>query len=98
MAAAMNTRLQEIFIRPPARFEGRVTLFAAEESEYGGFLDRRMYWGKAAAEGLELHLMPGTHNLMSQEPLLAGFAETLLGCLERARCRTPGLKGDTTKI
>jgi thioesterase domain-containing protein len=86
-AVAMNTGLREIFTRPPARFDGRITLFAAEESEHRGLLDRRMYWGKAAAEGLELHLLPGTHNLMAQEPLLAGFADTLKGCLERARHR-----------
>ena len=84
-AMAMNTRLKEVFIGPPAVFDGRITLFAAEESEHRGFQDRRLYWGKAAAEGLELHLLPGTHNLMSQEPLLAGFAETLKACLDRAR-------------
>jgi oxalate---CoA ligase len=92
-ALAMNTGLKEVFIMPPARFDGRITLFAAEESEHRGFRDRRLYWGKAAAEGLELHLLPGTHNLMSQGPLLAGFAETLRGCIERARHRT----ADTTE-
>ncbi len=84
-AVAMNTGLKGIFTRPPARYDGRITLFAAEESEHRGFLDRRLYWGKAAAEGLELYLLPGTHNLMSQEPLLGGFAETLKGCLERSQ-------------
>lgn len=84
-AWAMNTRLKETFTGPPARFDGRITLFAAEESEHRGFLDRRIYWAKAAAEGLELHLLPGTHNSMSQEPLLAGFAGTLKNCLARAR-------------
>jgi hypothetical protein len=53
-----------------------------------------MYWGKAAAEGLELPLLPGTHNLMAHEPLIARFAETLKGCIERARHRTADTKGD----
>ncbi|HEY4088195.1 MAG TPA: thioesterase domain-containing protein, partial [Bryobacteraceae bacterium] len=84
-AWAMNTRLERIFTElPDRRFEGRLTMFAAEESAHKGFTDRRIYWSRAATEGLELHCMPGTHNLMTQEPLLGGFAEVLRGCLSRA--------------
>jgi thioesterase domain-containing protein/acyl carrier protein len=87
-AQAMDTRLERVFTDLPARrFEGRLTMFAAEESPLKGFTDRRTYWSRAATQGLELHCLPGTHNLMTQEPLLGGFAEVLRGCLSRASSR-----------
>jgi thioesterase domain-containing protein len=87
-ARAMDTRLERVFLTAPARrFEGTLTLFAAEESLLRGFIDRRIYWSRGATEGVELHLLPGTHNMMTQEPLLGGFAEVLRGCLTRALLR-----------
>jgi thioesterase domain-containing protein len=89
-AVAMNTRLELAFKEVPGRdhkgrYNGRITFFAAEESMHRGFLDRRTWWSRAATEGIEWHLLPGTHNLMCHEPLLAGFAEVLQQCLSRAR-------------
>jgi thioesterase domain-containing protein len=93
-AVAMNTRLELVFHSSPARYHGRITLFAAEDSIHKGFLDRRIYWSRAASEGLELHLLPGSHNLMCQEPLLPGFAGVLESCLARARRATEASLAD----
>jgi hypothetical protein len=86
---AFYTFLQKVFHEEPALWPGRIVFFAAELSGHRGFLDRRLHWSKAAAQGLELHLVPGDHNMMVQEPHIRQFAATLKGCLERAGEATP---------
>jgi thioesterase domain-containing protein len=83
--AALYTGLQRLFHGEPEPWPGRIVLFAAESSKHRRFLDRRFYWSKAAEQGLEVHLVPGDHNMMVQEPHIREFAATLKGCLERAR-------------
>jgi thioesterase domain-containing protein len=83
--AALYTDLQRLFHEAPEPWPGRITLFAAESSKHRGFLDRRLYWSKAAGQGLEVRLTPGDHNMMVQEPHIREFAATLQGCLRRAR-------------
>jgi thioesterase domain-containing protein/acyl carrier protein len=81
--ASLYTGLQRVFDEPPRPWAGRITFFAAEDSKHRGFLDRRLYWSKAAAQGLEVHLVPGDHNMMVQEPHIRELAATLKACLER---------------
>jgi thioesterase domain-containing protein/acyl carrier protein len=81
---ALATGLERVFHEAPEPYPGRITFFAAESSRHRGFLDRRLYWSQAAAMGLELHLTPGDHNMMVQEPHIRHFAEALQGCLDRA--------------
>ncbi len=83
--AALYTGLDRLFHEEPEPWPGRITFFAAEASRHRGFLDRRLYWSKAALQGLEVHLMPGDHNRMVQEPHIGEFAANLKRCLDRAR-------------
>ncbi len=83
--AALYTGLQRVFHEAPEPWPGRITFFAAEASKHRGFLDRRLYWSKAAGQGLEVHLTPGDHNMMVQEPHIREFSEALKECLDRAR-------------
>jgi oxalate---CoA ligase len=82
---ALFTGLQRLFHGEPERWPGRIVYFAAESSKHRRFPDRRIYWSKAAEQGLEVYLVPGDHNMMVQEPHIREFAATLKGCLERAR-------------
>ncbi|HEY3835253.1 MAG TPA: hypothetical protein VGL72_01715, partial [Bryobacteraceae bacterium] len=81
---ALDTRLYRLFDGVPTPMTGRVVLFAAEDSRHRGLLDRRLYWSHAAEDGLEVHLLPGDHNLMFQEPHIRSFAAVLKGCIDRA--------------
>jgi thioesterase domain-containing protein len=81
----LYTGLQRLFHEAPQPWPGRITLFAAESSKHRGFLDRRLYWSKAAEQGLEIYLTPGDRNMMVQELHIREFAATLQGCLKRAR-------------
>jgi acyl-CoA synthetase (AMP-forming)/AMP-acid ligase II/thioesterase domain-containing protein/acyl carrier protein len=85
----LYTCLQRLFHDEPPRWPGRIVFFAAELSKHRGFLDRRWYWGKAAEQGLEVHLIPGNHDKMVQEPHVLHFAAALKGCLERAGREAP---------
>jgi acyl-coenzyme A synthetase/AMP-(fatty) acid ligase/thioesterase domain-containing protein/acyl carrier protein len=84
---ALYTGLHRLFDEIPEPWPGRITLFAAESSKHRGFLDRRLYWSKAAGHGLEVHLIPGDHDRMVQEPHIRDFVAALEGCLVRACVR-----------
>ncbi|MCU0490000.1 MAG: amino acid adenylation domain-containing protein [Chloroflexaceae bacterium] len=68
----------------PHRYEGRVTLFRAGDrplDESGPTLG----WEGLAAEGVELHVLPGDHYSMVRPPLVQTLAEQLGACLAEAQ-------------
>jgi aspartate racemase len=52
-------------------------LFSLHDPEKG--------WGRLAAEGLDIRLVPGNHLGMLQEPHVRVLAEQLRACMNKAR-------------
>jgi thioesterase domain-containing protein len=73
----------------PQPYAGRVTLFWGAESP-GIASDRRLGWSEVAEDGLEVHVVPGTHQTMRMEPHVRVLAAEINTCIERAS-RTTGL-------
>lgn len=76
--------------RPPSqRFSGRLTYFFARDNQYApGEDDDRLRWKRWAAE-FELHVIPGRHSTLIDEPVVAGLAEKFISCLAAAQERDP---------
>jgi amino acid adenylation domain-containing protein len=70
----------------PARQEypGKITLFWARDAT-PGFDDNRPGWRRMAAGGFDLHIVPGTHTSMREEPHVAELAKKLKSCLDQAQ-------------
>lgn len=70
----------------PARqqYPGKITLFWARDAT-PGFEDNRLGWRRMAAGGLDLHVVPGTHTTMREEPYVAELADKLKSCLYPAQ-------------
>ena len=70
----------------PARqqYPGKITLFWARDAT-PGFEDNRLGWRRMAAGGLDLHVVPGTHTTMREEPYVAELAHKLKSCLYQAQ-------------
>lgn len=65
------------------RYPGKVTLFWANDAPRD-FEDNRLAWRKVAAGGCEIHVVPGTHTKMREEPHVQKLVEKLRPCLEKA--------------
>jgi thioesterase domain-containing protein len=82
----------------PGKYEGRVTLIAAEQSleqdpnfvrfdessETAGSTttDASHGWTRLAADGVDVHVVPGNHFSMMREPFVETVAERLRGCID----------------
>ena len=64
-------------------YAGNLTFFWAEDAPRD-FEDNRLAWRKIAPEGFEIHVVPGTHTKMREEPHVQKLAEKLKPCLEKA--------------
>jgi amino acid adenylation domain-containing protein len=72
---------------PPQRFPGRLTYFLARDNQYAaGEEDDRRRWKRWAAE-FELHVIPGRHSTISDEPDVAGLAEKFISCLDKTQAK-----------
>jgi thioesterase domain-containing protein/acyl carrier protein len=65
-------------------YPGKITMFWAREAEQD-FEDNRLGWDRLAAGGFEVHVVPGTHSSMREEPNVAALVEKLRPCLDSAR-------------
>ena len=66
------------------RYPGKITLFWANDAPRD-FEDNRPAWQKVAAGGLEIHVVPGSHTKMREEPHVQTLVEKLRPCLEKAQ-------------
>ncbi|HEX6719183.1 MAG TPA: hypothetical protein VF088_18910, partial [Pyrinomonadaceae bacterium] len=66
------------------RYPGRITFFWAEDAPRD-FEDNRLAWTKVAAGGCEIHVVPGTHTKMREEPHVQKLVEKLKPCLAKAQ-------------
>jgi thioesterase domain-containing protein len=77
--------------RPPQqRFNGRLTYFLARDNKYApGEEDDRRRWKRWVGE-FDLHVIPGRHSTIIDEPDVAGLAERFITCLSAAQERHKG--------
>jgi thioesterase domain-containing protein len=67
----------------PARvYPGKITFFWARDAKRD-FEDNRLAWRKLARGGFDLHVVPGAHTTMREEPHVAELAAKLRTCLEK---------------
>jgi amino acid adenylation domain-containing protein len=78
----------QVNYRPPQRrFGGRITYFLARDNHYGsGEKDSRRNWKRGATE-FEVHVIPGRHNTIRDEPFVAVLAEKFIASLSQAHDR-----------
>jgi amino acid adenylation domain-containing protein len=74
----------------PRVYSGRVTLFRAR-TQSAGWTDPQLGWADFARGGLEVHVVPGDHTTMLEEPHVQDLAGLLQDCLGRAQ--HPGRSG-----
>jgi aspartate racemase len=66
------------------RYPGKITFFWAEDAPQD-FEDNRSGWTSVAGGGCEIHVVPGTHTKMREEPHVQKLVEKLKPCLEKAQ-------------
>jgi len=70
---------------PPKHIPARITYFLARDNEYRNrFEDNRLRWKTIAAGGFEVHVIPGRHDTIREEPHVAYLAEKLRASIDRA--------------
>jgi thioesterase domain-containing protein len=68
----------------PQPYRGRATLFRASE-EAADSQELTLGWEELAAEGVDLHWVPGNHHTMVREPHVQVLAKQLRACLEQSQ-------------
>jgi thioesterase domain-containing protein len=75
----------------PRPYPGRITLFRAGQELTEMSSDPTLGWSKWAAEGVDVHVVPGNHASMVYKPHVEVLAQKLSSCLHRVRlieCQT----------
>jgi amino acid adenylation domain-containing protein len=75
---------EQNYVPSNRRYPGKITFFWADDAPRD-FEDNRLAWTKIAAGGCEIHIVPGTHTKMREEPHVQKLVEKLRPALERAR-------------
>lgn len=68
----------------PKQYPGRITLFRARKQPLS-VMDPTLGWGRYAAGGVAVNVMPGTHEKMLEEPNVHVLATELKACLAEAQ-------------
>lgn len=68
----------------PKPYAGKITQFMCSDGPQRSYEDRRLAWSSLAAGGLEIHIVPGDHLTMVEEPQVRVLAHQLQACLDRA--------------
>jgi thioesterase domain-containing protein/acyl carrier protein len=70
-------------------YRGKITYFLAEGGrKVKPYDDERLNWKNVAGE-FDLHVVPGSHNTLREEPYVAVVAQQLAECLQVARSARP---------
>lgn len=68
---------------PQGKYPLRMTLFRASgDMDEGDLIDPRLGWDTYLSEPIEIHTVPGTHEMMIYEPHVVELARQLKDCLE----------------
>jgi thioesterase domain-containing protein len=68
----------------PGPYEGRITVFRAGTQPLLGLHQPDLGWGRRAAGGVDIEVVPGDHNSMVVEPDVRALGARLADCLNRA--------------
>jgi len=79
--AEVHTRA--VFAYEPEPYSGKVTQFMCSDGAYRSYEDRRLAWSTLGSGGFEVHLVPGDHLTMLEEPHVRTLAGRLQLCLDR---------------
>ncbi|HZE68260.1 MAG TPA: amino acid adenylation domain-containing protein [Pyrinomonadaceae bacterium] len=74
---------EEQYVPTRQVYPGKITLFWASDAQQG-FADNRLAWRRIAAGGFDLHVVPGNHATMREEPNVAELVEKLKPYMQRA--------------
>ena len=73
------------YLPPTWHYPGKITYFLARDNQFEpGEEDNRLRWERVARE-FEVHVIPGRHDTMREEPHVALLAEKIRSCLSRAQ-------------
>src|SRR4029453_18777410 len=75
---------EQRYVPAQQEYAGKITLFWARDAKTD-FEDNRFGWGRLAAGGFEVHVVPGNHTSMREEPNVNVLAQKLKCCLDGAR-------------
>lgn len=80
-------REKRIKVYKPSVYPGKITVFAPTTSHSAYYrFESHLGWTNLAAEGLEIHEIPGQVTAIISEPYVRELAEQLRGCIERVTC------------
>ncbi|MBV9501338.1 MAG: amino acid adenylation domain-containing protein [Acidobacteriaceae bacterium] len=79
--AQIHTRA--IFAYEPKPYSGKITQFMCSDGAFRSYEDRRLAWSTLASGGFEVHIVPGDHLTLVEEPHVCTLAEQLQLCLDR---------------
>jgi aspartate racemase len=68
----------------PQLYPNKLTLFMCSDAPMRAYEDRRLAWDEVAQGGLEVHIVPGDHATMEQEPNVQVLARHFQKCFDRA--------------
>lgn len=73
----------------PQYYPGHVIQLWCTEMPTRSYRDRRLAWSEVAGGGLEVHVIPGNHMTMLDEPHIAVLSEKLRICLQTTTAALP---------
>lgn len=79
--AKVHTRA--ILSYQPKPYPGKITQFMCSDGAFRCYEDRRLAWSTMGNGGFELHIVPGDHLTMVEEPHVASLAGQIQHCLDR---------------
>ena len=77
-----RTNVHAMLSYEPQPYPGRITFFRASEQIADNSIDPAKDWRNLAAEGVEVHVVPGDHYTMLREPAVQVMADWLKVCIE----------------
>jgi thioesterase domain-containing protein len=83
----------------PAAYDGPITLFRARVQPLFGSHQADLGWSPVAADGVTVHVIPGNHDSLLDEPFVKALAKQLNDALSRVSLRRLGeLNGELVKL
>jgi len=75
---------EQQYVPAQQEYPGKITFFWARDAKTS-FEDNRLAWRRIAAGGFDVHVVPGNHTSMREEPNVNLLAQELKRCLDGAR-------------
>jgi thioesterase domain-containing protein len=79
--SSLRSPLHEVYFPGPGfaprTYDGRVSVFRVRKQPFSRIRDRALDWGRLAKGGVDLHIVPGSHFTVLQEPNVRVLAAAL---------------------